>query len=327
VLGVHLLDTVVHSNHDIVGDLAHKDSNLIHMVTDGDLRMVVGGSCVNPQTVPTVAVQANGVIRESLRFGTAAHGGMTTVADIFGVLPLGASPWADASVQAPGYPMVMFYLLPVELFAGIDVGVTKGLESDSFFISYSGMRVSYDPTGPAFDKATFNPMGTEAYSRITKIELGTDATGYMTIYEYNKNDAIPVPWAARWTGINPGTGKIRVITNLYLAGFLDAFGLSPRDANLQQIKLPQAVLCQTMNPAPSCTASPAAPAIDYCMALDTAGAAQNPPVWHYPEVKEWGLLLKYLTNPAQLGGLASNIPDDLYYGNEPASPRVIPVQP
>ena len=310
-LGANLLDPVVASDHDIVGEVPHKDTNLMHLVTDAAFAVVAGGACINPAIQPVVAVQANGVIRESLRFGA---GGTTTVADVFGVLPLGASPWAAPAVQAPGFPTVMFRLRPVDLFIGADIGVTKGLESDSFFLSYSGMRVHYDPSFEAFDPATFNPMGTAPGGRITKMELGNDQAGWTPIYEYDAT----LPWAARWAPeLNPLTGSITVITNLYLAGFLEAFGLSPRDAAGEVMPLPATVLCQNMEPDPNCLEG--RPALAPCLTLP--GSTTSPVSWRYPEVKEWGLLLKFLT-----AGLGGTIPTPMYAGELPASPRVIAVE-
>ncbi len=324
LLQVRVLDPVVHSGHDIIGDVPFKDTNLINLVTDANRWAVGGGACLASKGVPVVAVQANGVIRDTLRFGTSAHGGMATVADIFGVVPLGASPYAAASAQAPGFPMVQFYMRPVDVFVAANIGVTQGLQSDSFFLSYAGMRVSYDATLAPFDQATFNPTGTESYGRITKMELDMGGT-YVQVYSYDKNANPQVPWAARWAqSLNPLTGKISIVSNLYLAGFLAAYGFSPRDETLTPVTVRETVLCQVPSVTmPDCTSNPQVPSIAHCATLP--GAATSP--WPYLEVKEWAALLKFLTAPAIVGGLESNIPTDRYSGSEPLNPRVVKVTP
>ncbi len=319
VLGAKLLDQVAASDHDVVGEIPFQDSNLSNLVTDASFGIVASGACLNPAAEKIIAVQANGVLRDSLRFGSPDGNGKrwTSVADIFGVLPLGASPWADSSVAAPGFPVVVFRMHPAELFVAADVGVTKGLESDSFFLSYSGMRVTFNRSFPAFDKKTFDPMSTEPGGRVTKLELGNDQAGWTTLYEY---DAAK-PWALRWKGIHPSTGTVTVITNLYLAGFLDAFGLSAYAADgTTKVVLPQTVMCQTMEPAPDCAGGK--PALKECASLPGSVLAPSPN-WKYPEVKEWGVLLKYLTSPQALGG---TIPATMYAGSAPKNPRVVEVK-
>lgn len=323
VLHRKMLDPVVASAHDILGEAPYQDTNLMQLVTDAELSVVARGACLSP-TSPIVAVQANGVIRQSLRFTPPALGSIATVADVFGVLPLGASPWEDRAVAGPGYPVTMFRLSAAELFAGADVGVTRGLSSDSFFLSYSGLRVGFNPQFAAFDRASFDPMSTAPGGRVVKLELGPDSGGhYTTIYQY---DAAR-PWALRWTGLNPSTGLVTVISNLYLTGFLSAFGLQPRAADGTEISLPTTVLCQTMAAAPNCAAVPAVPAMAPCLTLP--GSTQAPAVtrWPYPEVKEWGVLLRFLGSMPPVNGVPT-IPDGAWWNSgqpTPAIPRVASV--
>ncbi len=323
-LHLKVLDPVVASDHDILGGERYVDTNLMQLVADAERSVVVRGACLDPAE-PIVAVQANGVIRDTLRFGPAAHGATTTLADVFSVLPLGASPWEAPSVAGPGFPVTVFRLAPVELFAGADVGVTRGLVSDSFFLSYSGLRVSYDTKFPPFNPATFDPTSTAPGGRVRKLELGPDTGGaYTTIYEY---DAAK-PWAARWTGVSPSTGLVTIISNLYLTGFLDAFGLKPRAADGTPVSVPQTVMCQTMAPAPDCTAMPAVPAMAPCLTL--AGSVASPaPQWVFPEVKEWGVLLKFLGAMPVVGSVPT-IPSSAYFNAgkaTPVVPRVVDVTP
>lgn len=299
VLGLQLLAQPVSSDADVVGEQPYKDTNLSHLVTDAARGVVMQGACLDPATEKVVAVQANGVIRESLRFDANKK---TTVADVFGVLPLGASPFADRSVAAPGFPVVVFRLSLLELFIGADIGVTKGLESDSFFLSYAGMKVEFDRSLPAFDKAKLL-KGEDPGGRITKITFDGEAT---PVFENTAGST----WATRWKA-DPMTGKVTVITNLYLAGYLDAFGLKPKSADLSAtLQLPQTVMCQTMEPTPDCATGK--PMMKPCMELS---AGQLP--YKFLEVKEWGVLLKYLT--IALGG---QVPAP-YHGATVNGPRVV----
>lgn len=312
-LGVNLLDPVATSDHDIIGELEFQDSNLSNMVTDAERLIATGGACLNPATDRIVAVQANGVLRDSLRFGSGTPP-TTSAADVFRVLPLGASPWEAAA--NPGYPVAVFRLSVGELFAGVNVGVSKGLEGDSFFLSYSGLRVTYDKTLAPFDAATFNPTSTAAAGRVTKLEMTRDGATWQTVYTYDA--ANPLPWVARWQNINPATELVTVVTNLYIAGLLDAFGIKPKAANGSLLQLPQTVLCQTGEPNPNCAAGK--PALAPCIGLP--GTVLMPKLyWTATEVKEWGVLLQFLRGGPPL--LNGQIPSLLYRGDKPASPRVI----
>ncbi len=357
-----LFAPIVSSDHDVIGEIPNQDSNLSHMVTDAEARLIIGGSCTNP--VPAaggnrvVAVQANGVLRDSLKFGALGH---ASTADIFRVLPLGISPWPDPSVNAPGYPITMFRLTPIELFAGIEVGLTKGSVSDSFFLSYAGMKVTWDSTLTDFSTSTAALTGTGPNGHITKIEMAvpTDVANpaklpeqwtYETVYQYDP--ATPTPWLGRWTaGVDPINSRIIVISNLYLTGFLSAFGLAPRGANDATLALYETVVCQTMDPNASatCAAGGACTVDGDCAAnqrcatgpgvcvprTGLAMCAQLPdstvppagaPKWMRPEAKEWEVLFSYLVGPQAKGGLGGTLPTGLYSGATPALPRVIKTQ-
>jgi len=272
-----------------------------------------------------VSVQANGVIRESLHRSLADNS--ISFADVFQVLPLGASPLDGGA--APGYPVVLFSMLGVYLYAGLDVGVSQGLVADSFFLSYSGMRVSYDRNNAPFG-ATFNPASTAPQGRVTKIEVDDNAGGWTTLYEYQAG----VPWAAQWNNFNPLSDTVVVVTNLYLAGFVDKLlgGLSaffgpplrqpedgqPFPAGLSS--LGQAVTCQVAA-SPNCGGGQ--PSIRRCI---VASGGQVP--WPAPlrEVKEWAVLRAYLSLfPVTGAPPLPTLPPGLY--EDPVVPRVIDVTP
>ena len=223
------------SDHDVIGEVRGSDTYLSHLVTDAELERVFNHKCklgaADALHGPVVAVQANGVIRESLRFRSTDH--KTTLDDIFRVLPLGASPF-ESKYAAPGNTLLKFKLNAKEVLAGLDVGVTKGLENDDFFLSYSGMRTEYDKSRGACQVSGVDPC--VSGGRIVKIELmnqsaGTLSNAYYAVPLYDISRLPNNPWKDPATGapIAPMSYYVTVVTNLYLAGFLDALGLAPRD--------------------------------------------------------------------------------------------------
>ncbi|MEK7705861.1 MAG: hypothetical protein AAB426_12945 [Myxococcota bacterium] len=338
-LGAHMLDPVARSDHDIVGEVSSADSNLSHLFTDAVLATASAGMCPEPSAAdPIVVVQANGVLRESLLFGNptlaanftpdAAGLGSTTLADVFRVVPLGPSPYqypgipgdvAHPARQVPGFPLVTFRLTPAQLIGGATIGATKGLESDSFFLSYAGMRVSYAVVD-----------GTPA---VVKMELGTDADDYAHVLF----DAARTPrWedetgAAITNPADPSQFTVRIVTNLYLAGFLNAFGIAPLDGDGVPIQedavvealgldsiLAQTVLCRTGIGTRNCNPGNPQALIGTCYALsgDTAPWAE---VYSLGELKEWTTLL---------GAVATHtFATDEYAGATPTSPRVVNLTP
>jgi 5'-nucleotidase len=323
-------DELVTSNHDIVGEAASADSHLSHLVTDAEWGTMVQRGCLidfdGPgnmfQTVTNarfvVAVQANGVLRESLRFGT-DHS--TTVDDIFRVVPLGISPFAQTT---PGYPLVMFQLTLPHLFAGIEVGVGQGLSSDDFFLSYAGMRVEYDPDLPAF-AGVVNPTSAAPQGRVRRIEMSNGAGGWVEIFHQDPDDTT-TPWALRWSNVDLATDKALIITNLYLAGFLEGFQLTPLDPYTGAAittsanpyvpgslrRLAKTIVC---NVATSANCATPAPSMAPCVNA-TGGDVPATFTWQVapgvvlPEVKEWFVLLGFLTSPPP--ALNGNIPDCVY---------------
>ncbi len=337
--GLHVLSPVAASTYDIVGEAPFQDSSLLHLVTDAQRAVVMQGACLqhNPAAGQyVVAVQANGVIRESLRFpGPVGRPDPTptTLADVFQVLPLGASPLDLPAL--PGYPIVLFRLAGVHLFAGLDVGVTNGLQADSFFLSYAGMRVSYDTT-----RSSFNPDALPAGDpggRVTKIEIA-DGAGWVTIFDLTAG----ATWVSRWINFNPFGDTVVVITNLYLAGFLEAFGITPLKPDGVDAGTPfdpdpllggmetlgQMILCQVAQ-APDCGAG--APAMRRCYAVD------GQPPWNVgptplTEVKEWAALFAYMRAlPVPVGGTLPTFPPGLYEGDinprDAVRSRVVDVSP
>ena len=123
--------------------------------------------------------------------------------------------------------------------------------------------------------------------------------------------------------------SVTIITNLYLAGFLQAFGITPLNPTNGTLFIPdpalgsfdvlgQTFLCQT-GAAPDCAGG--APSLVPCVSL-APGESQWPDT--VSELKEWQVLFDYLTNPAALNGSLPPSPSDY---DDPITPRVIDVTP
>jgi 2',3'-cyclic-nucleotide 2'-phosphodiesterase (5'-nucleotidase family) len=292
------------SNHDIIGERANRDSYLAHLATDAALDRVANHKCFVDR--PVVAVQANGVLRETLRFSR--RDAKTTVADIFGVSPLGGSPW-QVIKSTPGYPLLMFKLNALEMLIGLDVGVTKGLTSDSFFLSYAGMRTEYDTRRQPFTPTAANPWST---GRIVKIEVEEEPFegDWYTLYDAHAAE----PWKnASGAAIEPEDFFINIVANLYLAGFLDNYGLTPRDDDGDPYegdtlldRLKEASLCYNVGAMLShdmgCLAGVAP--VKMCSTL-----GGWPLLDELPQVKEWEAIALYLLAIGEL-------PNDAYAGTE-----------
>jgi hypothetical protein len=264
------------------------------------------------------------VLRDSLQFGNPVVAGKKTAsaADVFRISPLGAS----ASDQAqPGYGVTMFNMVAAELYAGMDVGVTKGRQSDSFFLSYAGAQVTYDPTALPFDQTKLADTNA-IHGAITKIAFGNDVTGYTDVI-YNR--APGGSWDSGW--IVPKNTLITVVTNAYIAGFLQSFGFHALNKLGQPIvsadptnSLAGLMLCST-GLAPDCAGTGAAP-IQRC-----AEGTNHAPPWTtgWTELREWALITKYAATLQSGGGIA----DGKYGGSAsansalPAVNRVLTVTP
>jgi 5'-nucleotidase/UDP-sugar diphosphatase len=304
---------------ELVGGLSAKsvDTNLAHFVTDAEYKTMLTQGCA-PAALPFIVVTANGVLRDNLNFGgTDTSAG---AADIFRITPLGASPYEDAANNIPGYPLVMFDLGAAEVYGALEVGVSRGLSSDSFFLSFAGLKIVYEPTNEPFHKTqaidgTGAPIVTYTGGRIVNMTLvNPDAS---TTVLYDRTPA--APWISGWQ-VNPSSTLITVMTDLYIAGFLSAYGLQPRFANgVPDANLWKFVLCQ--KPGAACTGPGGASAgtIGYCKDIDSNGA----PPWDAQmfELKEWATILGY---SRQLQAGYGGVPAPLYTGATatPAIPLV-----
>lgn len=191
------------TSFDLPKPVPHRESNLMNLATDA-ARYTLNQFDTQSRADPVrVVINANGVLRDPIQEGQT---GRLSLADLFRVLPLGVSPVENT----PGYPLIDFYAAPAELKGALEVSVSQGLVSDSFWLGVSGARVEYDLTRAAGD-------------RITKVQLTggksdpwDDSTIGETIYDVN-NGGYPNP-----------TNLIHIASNLYIGIFAEALGVCPR---------------------------------------------------------------------------------------------------
>lgn len=203
------------TNFDVGETIANNESNLANLVSDAN-RIV--SNAIVPEFVKDpirVSVVANGVIRDGIYQGQT---GALSLADLFRVLPLGVSPLENT----PGYPLTDFYLAAPELKAALEVGVSAGLQADSFWLGVSGARVEYDLSLPAFDPTM--PTTTGRITSIRLIAAGNDsAEDVQTAFE-------GTPLFANGNFRDPNE-LVHVSSDLYITLFATGFGICPRDQN------------------------------------------------------------------------------------------------
>lgn len=204
-----------HTSFDVGETAANNESNLMNLVADANRNI---SNAIVPEFVKDpirVSVVANGVIRDGIYEGLT---GSLTLNDLFRVLPLGISP----AERTPGYPLTHFYLAGPELKAALEVGVSAGLSSDSFWLGVSGARVEYDPSLPAFDPA--NPTTTGRITTIRLISPGAQGPDDLLAQEDG------APFFANGAFRNPNE-LVHVSSDLYITLFATGFGICPRDQN------------------------------------------------------------------------------------------------
>ena len=100
----------------------------------------------------SLAVVPSGVIRDNLYPGNT---GGVTFADIYNVLPLGASP--DASQPLPGYPLMSVWVTAPEIRNICEASATLAPQLGSdYFLNFSGIRFDYDPSAAAIFQGVKN---------------------------------------------------------------------------------------------------------------------------------------------------------------------------
>ncbi len=163
-------------------DLA--ETNLGDLMTDS-FRATMAS--IFPADPARIGIESNGVIRTALPKGAS---GRFSFYDLYRTLPLGGSPYDP---NAPGYPLVSFWLAGAELQGVLSEILDMG--RNDFFLQMSGMRYSYNPAG---------------------------ATGQKLVSLEIQNAA-----GTAWEPVNPA-GLYRLATDYYTGSFLAVFGLKPR---------------------------------------------------------------------------------------------------
>ena len=219
----------------VPGQLRYVETNLLDLAADAQLS---AATAALGNEVPDVGLQAAGVIRADLDKGKT---GTITFGDAFRAFPLGFSPY-DGTV---GYPLVHAYIAVAELKAAFELSASLGLTNDSFFLGASGVRATYDTTRPAFDfkGSPLDPQN----GRVTKLEFDSQhkigAETYDTVlFDINRHSP------DEWTGPNYNAlSLIHVVTNLYIASFATAAGVTLKDKNANALKIDKTILRRADN--------------------------------------------------------------------------------
>ncbi|BDG03175.1 bifunctional metallophosphatase/5'-nucleotidase [Anaeromyxobacter oryzae] len=201
-----------HTTFDVLGDSVDGETNVLNLDTDA-LRAVANAL---GQPAP-VALQAAGAV-----FGDIVRGrtGTLAFADLYRVLPLGVDP-ADGS---PGYPVVRLHLRAADLFGALEQTLQFARVNNDFYLSPSGLAVTYDATRPPFSPAS------PGSGWITHLAL-VDAASETVLFDADGG----------WR-VNPFTTLVPIVTTYQVAAFASSFGIVPRDANGDPVSLSSAVL-------------------------------------------------------------------------------------
>jgi len=306
IIGDLFFYPVAEAAYDVPGKVPHRESMILNLATDAFRETL--NQFVYPSDPVIAYIQANGVVRDNLQAGRVD--GALSLADIFSVVCLGVSPMEES----PGYPMIDFYLTAGELKAALEIGVSMGFESSSFFLDYSGVKIEYDPNLPPFDPDA--PLTT---GRVTQMTFWDPVA-----------DAGLLPWEDDYTDVifditvspDPFSGRIdepvHVATNLYIGLFIDGFGICPRNSSGEMD--PLCGLCANtdadcddgLGNTAHCLNDVVEPGVGRCI------AGSIPSVIKYathlpgpgPEVKEWLSLIGFLQNlPDTSGNGVPELPD------------------
>ena len=185
--GLKYDQTIAHTNKDLI--IEASESPLGNMIADS-IRWYINKYDANindPSSRVAVAVESNGVIRDSLLMGKT---GRITVGDLFRTIPLGIG-----SDDTLGYPLITFYLYGYELKRALEILTSvQPLKGDDYFLQISGLRFTYNPHRVIFD-------------RVTSIDMGSEEEGYKPLNYSGSNRQL-----------------YRVAANIYNATFLKVVG-------------------------------------------------------------------------------------------------------
>lgn len=211
VVGDLAFKAIAKSSYTVDNSSWQKETALLRISADAALRTTeaIAG--------PTdVGVQGAGVLRAELRPNKK---GELSFADIFRVVPLGASP----ATGTPGYPMTRFALYLAELKVAFEVTAGLAYSSETngdFYLIPSGFCFEFDTTRPAYDNAgsAFDPTN----GRVTKISKASDHTKLDTC-------DVPVYDVAHGGYLVSPLTLYTATTNLYVTTFAYVAGVTLKD--------------------------------------------------------------------------------------------------
>jgi len=185
-----------------------QESNIGDLLADAFLWSV---NRFTPDIPVELAIQSNGLIRESLLVGET--GGLA-VCDLFTTLPMGIG-----DDERPGYPVVSFFVTEDEISQILEVPATvASLKGADYFPHVSGLTYTYNPYRVPFDRVTgYQIEPPHSFTHIPPVEPG------------------PGTSRSRAAG---SPRLIRVAMNLYVAAFIrlisrfthDLVKIVPKDA-------------------------------------------------------------------------------------------------
>lgn len=129
------------------------------------------------------AIQANGVIRGSIKPATSPHAkGNVAFMDLIDLVGLGSGP-----DKQPGYPLVSVYVTGEEMRRILEVGALLAeLKGNTYFLQYSGLRQTYDPARAVIARIPVKGTPIPSTRAVLKAERFTGtgvqgSTGYVPI--------------------------------------------------------------------------------------------------------------------------------------------------
>lgn len=204
-----------HTGFDLVG-IRPGENPLLDLDTDAMLATV---RALHPDTA--LAVQNNGGTRNDLRKGRT---GVISFADVYNVVPNGVDP----TDLTPGYPLVRFHLLAVELRAAFEATLAGARINTDYFLSPSGLKVVYDPSRAKFDPSA--PLGPGWIVRMALVNAAGEET--QALYDASAAGG----WLVSPLALYP------VATSWWVAAFAEAFGIQPRDGSGAPLALADAIV-------------------------------------------------------------------------------------
>jgi 5'-nucleotidase/UDP-sugar diphosphatase len=193
---------------------------LLFLAADADL------SAVQSIAPADMGLESAGNIRGVLKKGKT---GVLSAADVFNVLPLGASP-VDGTV---GYPLVRAYLPVVVLRTLFEAASSLGAIDGDYDLVPAGVRVEYDCTRPPIRKLP-DDLGDPSKGRVNRILLDTDhANGF--------EDYDQVIWDRTSPPADAGP-LYAVVTSSYIAQFAGDIGATLLDSQGNPLALADAIV-------------------------------------------------------------------------------------